>query len=114
MPYKLIPCVMIRELVKPGNEFLNDFGTKDNVSDSLFPRNIIDNLPQVDYNDLKYEFGKYVQLQVTQKVTNTTKIRTVGAIVIILIPIQGQYSYMSLETRKKIDGKVVAVLPITG
>ena len=34
---------------------------------------------------------------------------------IVLSPrwIQGQYNYMSLETAEKIDGKVVAVPPIT-
>ena len=72
---------MIIEIVKQGNEFLNDFGTKDSVSDGLSPQKIIDNIPHVDYNDLKYEFGQYVQLHVTQKVANTMKSRTIGAIV---------------------------------
>ena len=92
MPYKCIPHVMIRELVKQGNKFLNDFGKKDSVSDGLLPRNIIDNLPHVDYNDLKYEFGQYVQLHVTQKVTKTMKSRTMGAIVLRSRRIQGQYN----------------------
>ena len=83
---------MIRELVKQGNKFLNDFGKKDSVSDVLLPRNIIDNLPHVDYNDLKYEFGQYVQLHVTQKVTKTMKSRTMGAIVLRSRRIQGQYN----------------------
>ena len=64
---------MVRELIKQGNEFLNAFGSKDTIADGLSPRNIIDNLPHVDYNDLKYEFGQYVQLHVTEKVTNTMK-----------------------------------------
>ena len=89
---------MIRELVKQGNEFQNAFGTEDSVSDGLSPRNIIDNLPHVDYNNLKYEFGKYIQLHVTQKVTNTMKSRTIGAIVLSSRWIQGQYNYMSLDT----------------
>ena len=113
MPYKCIPCVMIREIAKQGNEFLNAFVTKYSVSDGLSPRNIIDNLPHVNYNYLKYDFGKYLQLHVTQKVTNTMKIRTIVAIVLSPRRIQGQYNYMSLETGEKIDGKVVAVLPIT-
>jgi hypothetical protein len=113
MPYKCFPRVMVRELVKQGNEFLNAFGTKDSISDGLSPRNIIDNLPHIDYNDLKYEFGQYVQLHVTEKVTNTMKSRTIGAIVLSPRRIQGQYNYMSLETGEKIDGRVVAVLPIS-
>ena len=89
---------MIRELVKQGNEFQNAFGTEDSVSDGLSPRNIIDNLPHVDYNNLKYEFGPYVQLRVTPKVTTIMKSRTIGAIVLSPRRIQVQYNYMSLET----------------
>ena len=53
MPYKCMPRIMVRELIKQGNEFLNAFGSKDTIADGLSPRNIIDNLPHVDYNDLK-------------------------------------------------------------
>ena len=71
------------------------------------------NLPHVDYKDLKYDFGKYVQLHVTQKVTKTMKSRTIGAILLRPRRIQGQYNYMYLETGGGIYGKVVAVIPIT-
>ena len=113
MPYKCFPRVMVREIVKQGNEFLNAFGSKDSVADGLSPRNIIDNLPHIDYHDLKYEFGQYVQLHVTERVTNTMKSRSIGAIVLGPRRIQGRYNYMSLETGAIIDGRVVAVLPIT-
>lgn len=113
MPYKCIPRLMVREIVKQGEEFLNAFGTKDSISDGLSPRNIFDNLPHVDYNDLKYELGQYVQLHVTEKLTNTMKSRTIGAIVLGPQRIQGQYNYMSLKTGEKIDGRVVVILPIT-
>ena len=113
MPYKCIPRIMIRELVKQGNEFLNAFGNEDSLATGLSPRNILDNLPHVDYNDLKYEFGQYVQLHVTQKFTNNMKSRTIGAIVLGPNNIRGTYTYMSLETGEKKDGRVVAALPIT-
>ena len=113
MPYKRIPRVMIREIVRQGNDFLNAFGTKDSVSDGLSPQNIIDNLPHVDYNNLKYDFGKFVQLFVTQKVTNTMKIRTIRAIILSPKRIYSQYNYMSLETGENIDGKFVSMLLIT-
>ena len=58
------------------------FQNKNSASEWLLPRNIVDNLPHVNYNDLKYEFGQYIQLHVTQKVANTMKIRTIGAIVL--------------------------------
>ena len=89
---------MIIELFKQVNEFLNAFGNKDSVSDGLLTRNIINILPHVHYKNLKYEFGQYIQLHVTQKVTNTMKIRTIGAIVLSPRRIQVKYNYMSLET----------------
>ena len=104
---------MIKELFKQGNELINAFWAKYSVSDGLLPRNIIDNLLRVDYNNLKYEFGQYIQLHVTQKVTNTMKIRTIGAIVLSPRRIQVKYKYMSLETGQRIYRKVVTVLPIT-
>ena len=113
MPYRCIPCIMIRELVKQGNTFLNAFGNKDNIADGLTPRNIIDNLPHMDYNNLKYEFGKYVQIHVTKNVTNTMKSHTIGAIVLSPQNIQGQYNFMSLETGEQRDRGVMARLPIT-
>ena len=113
MPYRCIPCIMIRELVKQGNAFLNAFGSKDNIFDGLTPRNIINNLPHINYNDLKYEFGEYVQIHITEKVTNTMKSCTIGAIVLGPRNIQGQYNFMSLETGEQRNGRVVAKLPIT-
>jgi hypothetical protein len=113
MPFKCITRLMVRELVRQGNVFLNAFGSKDSISDGLSPRNIIDNLPHVDYNDLKYEFGQCVQLHVTESKTNTMKSRTIGAIVLGPRRLQGQCNYMSLETGAKIDGRVVAELPLT-
>lgn len=114
MPYKCIPRIMIRELVKQGNEFLNAFGNDDCLANGLSPRNIIDNLPHIDYyNDLKYEFGQYVHLHVAQKQTNTMSSWTIGAIVLGPQKIQGQYNYMSLKTGEQIEGRVVAVLPPT-
>ena len=113
MPYKCLPRIMVRELIAQGNSFLNAFGSKDEVGQGMTPRNIIDNLPHVDYNDLKYEFGQYVQLHIQEKVTNTMKSRTIGAIVMGPRDIRGRYNYMSLETGAQIDGRVVAELPLT-
>lgn len=114
MPYKCIPRVMVREIIKQGNEFLNAFGSGHTIGHGLTPRNIIDNLPHVDYNDLlKYELGEYVQLHVTERVTNTMRSRTIGAIVLGPRNLTGRYNFMSLETGAIIDGRVVAQLPIT-
>ena len=91
MPYKCFPRVMVREIVLQGNVFLNAFGSTDEACGDLSPRNLIDNLlSDIDYNDLKYEFGQYAQLHVTQKVTNTMKSRTIGAIVLVPRDIRGR------------------------
>ena len=113
MPYRSIPRIMVRGLFKQGNTFLNAFGSKDLRADCLMPRNGIDNLLHVDYNDLEYEFGQYIQLHVTEKITNMMKSRTIGVIVMNPRNIQGQYDFMSLETGEKKNGRVVATLPIT-
>lgn len=113
MPYRCLPRVMIRAIVRQGNEFLNAFGSEDSYGPGLTPRNIIDNLPHVDYNHLQYELGEYVQLHVTENVTNTMKSRTIGAIVLDPQNITGTYNFMSLETGREVNGRVVAQLPIT-
>ena len=113
MPYKCIPRMMVKELIYQGNVFLNAFGNKESEVKGLSPRNIIDNLPHVDYHDLKYEFGQYVHLHATENFTNTMKRRTIGAIVLSPRKIQGTYNFMSLETGNKISGRVVSELPIS-
>ena len=92
---------------------LNAFGNNAAHNIGYSPRNLIDNLPHVDYNDLKYEFGQYVQLHETNPKTNTMQSRTIGAIVLGPQNITGTYNYMSLETGQQIDGRVVATLPMT-
>ena len=113
IPYKCIPRIMVRELVKQGNTFLNAFGSDESSRNGLSPRNIIDDLPHINYNDLKYEFGEYVQLHTTENFTNGMKSRTIGAIVMGPRNITCQYNFMSLETGSEINGRVVARLPIT-
>ena len=113
MPYKCIPLLMLQELIRMGNTILNAFGNYASITKGLSPRNIIDNLPHINYHHLKYEFGQYVQLHITQAITNTMHTRTIGAIVLGPRDIRGRYNFLSLETGKPINGRVVAVLPLT-
>ena len=113
MPYRCLPRIMVRELVAQGNAFLNAFNRADKQKHQLSPRNIVDNLPHVDFHDLKYEFGSYVQLHIQHPFTNGMKPRTIGAIVLSPRNLRGHYNFMSLETGKQVDGRVVAELPIT-
>ena len=113
MPYLCLPRVMIRKLITQASAFLNAFGSAERAANGLSGRNIIDNLPHIDYNDLKHEFGEYVQLHVTEKVTNNMKSRTIGAVVLDPRNITGRYNFMSLETGFEINGRVTQTLPIT-
>ena len=108
-----MPRLMVRKLITQSNTFLNAFLDGTDVGKGLTPSNVIDNLPHVSTNDIKYEFGEYVQLHVTKPVTNTMNSRTIGAIVLDPRNITGKYNFMSLETGYQIDGRVVARLPIT-
>ena len=83
------------------------------VGQGMIPREIIDNLPHVDANDLKYEMRQYVQLHTTQSSTNTTAGRCVRAVVLGPRNVTGRHNFMSLETGMEINGRVVAELPIT-
>ena len=112
LPYKCLSRVMVRELITQGNTFLNAFGNDDLLTDGLTPRNVIDNLPHVDFNDLKHEFGQHAQLHIAEKVTNAILSRTIGAIVLGPRDARGQCNFMSLETGSKIDGRVITILPL--
>ena len=111
MPYRAIPRIMTRALVKMVKDHLNAEPTRDGYNGAT-ARNIIDNLPHLDCNDLKYEFGSYVQLHIREQITNTMRHRTIDAIV--LNPTRdGKYKFMSLETGREVDGTVKEVLPLT-
>jgi len=92
---------------------MNAFGNAENLANGLTPRNIIDNLPHANYNDLKYEFGECIQLHLEQSRTNTMAARTVGAIVMGPRDLRGRYNFMSLEFDHAINGRIVARLLIT-
>jgi len=113
MLYNSIPRTMVCEFITRGNSFLNAFGNAQNLANGPTPRNIFDNLPHVDYNDLKYDFGEYVQLHSEELRTNTMAARSVSAIVMGPRDLQERYNYISLETCHAINCRVVARFPIT-
>ena len=105
---------MVKEIITQGNNFLNAFGNGNMVAPGLTPHNIIDNLPHVDFRDLKHKFGEYMQLHITERRTNTMRSRTIGAIVLGPRNIMGRYNFITLETGLKIDGRITpGPIPIT-
>jgi len=57
LPFKRLPKLMIQELVYHAAKGLNQFPTKNGISDTLSPLTIMTGRANPDYNDLKFEFG---------------------------------------------------------
>jgi hypothetical protein len=101
LPFKMIPLIMLIELIYSTILWINAFPPKGGVSTNLSPRNIITGI-QFDYHKhCKLQFGSYVQAHQEPSPTNTQAARTVGAI--CLGPtgnIQGSYKFLNLRTGK--------------
>jgi AAA ATPase containing von Willebrand factor type A (vWA) domain len=113
LPYSVYPKEMLRGLIRKITLLSNAFPADHGVSDNLSPRNLVDNLPNLDYHSIKIPFGAYCQLAVDEQITNTTRPRTIGAIVLDPVGTNKKYRYMSLESGKRVSGRLVRVLPVT-
>lgn len=82
MPYRCVPKIMVKAIVKTANKFLNAFGNGNQFTQGLTARNVMDNLPNVSCNDIKHELGEYVQVHTANNPTNNMKGRTTDAIVL--------------------------------
>ncbi|KAG7373305.1 reverse transcriptase RNA-dependent DNA polymerase [Nitzschia inconspicua] len=114
MPYRRLPNLMIRELVRGVVTALNIFPARDGVSADMSPRTIVSGLPNPDYTQMKLEFGSYVQVYDDPRPTNRTNPRTIGAIALNHTGnAQGDYHFMSLVTGSRISRAQYTPLPIT-
>jgi len=114
LPFKRLPKVMIQALVYHATKGLNLFPAKNGISDTLSPLTIMTGRANPDYNDLKLEFGSYVQVFEDNTSSNTTTSRNTGAIV--LNPTgnaQGDYFFMSLVTGKRLSRHQWTKIPMT-
>ncbi len=101
MPFKQLPKLMIMELVCRAVMLLNFFPAPDGVSKTLSPKTIMTGKPNLNFNHCRIEFGSYALVFEDNSLTNTTKSRATGAIV--LNPTgnsKGDYHFMSLTTGK--------------
>jgi hypothetical protein len=62
LPFKRLPKAMIQAFVYHAAKGLNQFPAKNGISDTLSPLTIMTGRANPDYNDLKLEFGSYVQV----------------------------------------------------
>ena len=101
LPFKVLPLLMLVELVYHSVMWLNAFPPKGGVSEILSPRTIITGMTLDAKKHCQLPFGTYVQAHVSAHPTNTPAERTVGAI--CLGPkgnLSGTYKFMSLRTGK--------------
>ena len=114
LPFKRLPKLMITHMVADTVRCLNQFPWQHGVSDKLSPTSIITGAASPDFNNMRLEFGTYVQVFEDNDPTNTPKARSLGAIA--LNPTgnaQGDYFFMSLATGAKISRHQWTELPLT-
>jgi len=114
LPFKRFPKVMIQELVYHAAKGLNQFPSQNGISETLSPLTIMTGRANPDYNDLKLEFGLYVQFFEDNDPSNTTTSGNTGAIV--MNPTgnaQGDYQFMSLTTGKRLSRHQWTEIPMT-
>jgi hypothetical protein len=113
LPFKMIPLIMLINLIYSSILWINAFPPKGGVSTTLSPRNIMTGI-QFDYNKhCQLPFGSYVQAHEEPRPTNTQAARTVGAI--CLGPtgnIQRSYKFLNLRTGKCITRRRWTPLPM--
>jgi len=112
-PFKQVPIVMIKGLLTLQQSFSMPFSSKAGISNTLRPRNIIQGLPNIDFAQLKYEFGEYGELSEDSMVTNTQAGITKGALALYPRGQHGSWAFLSLSTGKEVDGRTFTPLPIT-
>jgi hypothetical protein len=114
LPFKRLPKLMIQAVVYHAAKGLNQFPAKNGISDTLSPLTIMTGRANPDYNDLKLDFGSYLQVFEDNTPTNTTTSRNTGAIV--LSPTgnaHGDYFFMSLVTGKRLSRHQWTEIPMT-
>ena len=110
LPYQKMPKIMIDHLLELIVTNLNSFPAKTGISKTLSPAAIVLGTPKIECNNLKLEFGTYVQAHVKSKNNLTT--RSVAAICLRPSSTQGGYYFMSLVTGKRIHTSTWTELPI--
>jgi hypothetical protein len=103
LPYKMLPKLMLVELINFAIFWLNAFPSESGISDEYSPRELILRRG-IDFNKhCRVPFGTYVEAHDDPIVTNDSKPRTTPAIA--LRPTgnaQGTHKFLSLTTGKKI------------
>lgn len=113
LPYTVYPKELLRGLIRKVILMSNAVPGESGISNTLSPRNLVENLPNLDFHSIKIPFGAYCQLAVDEQITNTTRPRTIGAIVLDPVGLNQKYRFMSLESGQRVSGRLVRILPVT-
>jgi hypothetical protein len=115
LPFKRLPRLMVREIVKHSVTCLNQLPATDGVSNTLSPLTIMTGKPNPDFNTMRLEFGSYVQIfEPTTFSTNTLRSRTTGAIALTATGnSQGDFNFMSLITGRRLSRHQWTAVPMT-
>ena len=105
---------MINHMVIDAVRCLNQFPWTKGISDTMSPACIVTGAANPKYNQMRIEFGAYVQVFEDNDPSNTLRARSLGAIA--LAPTgnaQGAYHFMSLATGHRISRHSWTELPMT-
>ena len=113
LPFQYYPRILIEEMVKYTNSWLNAFPAKHGISNTLSPRTIITGR-HTDYEtECRVEFGTYCLVYDKPKKTNTTDGRSRECLA--LGPAgnrQGSYLFLDLHTWEKVSRNTWNELPM--
>ena len=105
---------MIIELVCTALRGLNKIPAEKGVSDRISPPTIVKGQETFFYNKLQASSGEYAQLYEENGQNNTNAQRSLGSIVLSMIPnTNGNHSFMSLNTGKLTRRKQFTLVRIT-
>jgi hypothetical protein len=115
LPFKRLPKLLVREIVKHSVTRLNQLPADNGVSDIMSPTTIMTGKPNRYYNKLIIELGTYVQIfEPTTFASNTLRSRTTGAIALKSTGnAQGDYFLMSLITGRRLSRHQWTMVPMT-
>jgi FtsZ-binding cell division protein ZapB len=112
LPYKLLPKLVIIELMHFCVMWMNSFPVKLGISEKWSPREIVSRHKLDAKMHCKVPFGAYCEVYVNPDITNTMEPRTKWGI--CLGPtgnMQGSYKFLSLSTGKKVTRRKFTEMP---
>jgi len=104
---------MVQGLLKLAKLFLNAFPNSASIPNTLSSCNIVQGLPNLDFTELKYEFGQYGELSKDSSVGNMMAGRTKGIVALYPKGDNGSCTFLSLSTGMQVHGRICTPLPIT-